>query len=175
MSEWDCAMMRMALEEAERAEADGEVPVGAVLAKGGDVIAKGHNRSISLADPSAHAEIQVLRAAGKKTNNYRLPDTTLYVTLEPCLMCAGALYWAQVTRIVYGATDLKRGFSLFPSSPLHPATAVTKGILEMECAALLSDFFKRKRKDIIKPLSTSDTSPCTIPHIVQLFREFPDK
>ena len=150
MSEWDCAMMRMALEEAERAEADGEVPVGAVLAKGGDVIAKGHNRSISLADPSAHAEIQVLRAAGKKTNNYRLPDTTLYVTLEPCLMCAGAILQARVARLVFGAFDPKAGavFSLFQilhDKRLNHTVAIESGILQEACGQLLSRFFQKKR------------------------------
>ena len=162
----DEIFMREAIKEARKAFEKDEVPVGAVIVAGNRVIARTHNLTETLNDVTAHAEMQIITVAASFLGGKYLKECTLYVTLEPCLMCAGALYWAQITRIVYGATDLKRGFSLFPSSPLHPATAVTKGILEMECAALLSDFFKRKRKDIIKPLSTSDTSPCTIPRIV---------
>jgi len=150
MNEWDYAMMQLALEEAERAGSDGEVPVGAVLVMGENIIAKGHNRSISLADPSAHAEIQVLREAGKKMNNYRLPDATLYVTLEPCLMCAGAILQARLARLVFGAPDPKAGavvslFQVLHDKRLNHTVAIEAGILQEACGKLLSRFFQKKR------------------------------
>ena len=143
-------MMQLALEEAERAEADGEVPVGAILTMGEDIIAKGYNRSISLADPSAHAEIQVLREAGKKMNNYRLPRATLYVTLEPCLMCAGAILQARLARLVFGAFDPKAGavvslFQVLHDERLNHMVAIESGLLQKDCGKLLSRFFRKKR------------------------------
>ena len=135
-----------ALKEARKSLDKDEVPVGAVIVAGGRIIARAHNLTETLNDVTAHAEMQAITAAASYLGGKYLKDCTLYVTLEPCLMCAGALYWAQITRVVYGATDAKRGFSLCPSSPLHPSTTVTSGILEKECAALLTDFFKKKRK-----------------------------
>ena len=137
--------MREALKEAHQAQGKDEVPVGAVIVSGNRVIARAHNLTETLTDVTAHAEMQAITAAAAYLGGKYLKDCTLYVTLEPCLMCAGALYWAQITRIVYGATDTKRGFSLNPASPLHPATTVTSGVLETECAALLTDYFKKKR------------------------------
>ena len=137
--------MREALKEARKSFDKDEVPVGAVIVAGGRIIARAHNLTETLNDVTAHAEMQAITAAASYLGGKYLKDCTLYVTLEPCLMCAGALYWAQITRIVYGATDVKRGFSLNPSSPLHPSTTVTGGILETECAAMMSDFFRKKR------------------------------
>jgi len=138
--------MREALKEARKAFDKDEVPVGAVIVAGDRVIARACNLTETLTDVTAHAEMQAITAAASYLGGKYLKECTLYVTLEPCLMCAGALYWAQIARIVYGATDVKRGFSLFPASPLHPTTTSTAGILEKECAALLSDFFKKKRR-----------------------------
>ncbi len=138
--------MREALKEARKSREKDEVPVGAVIVEGNRVIARAHNLTETLNDVTAHAEMQVITAAASYLGGKYLKDCTLYVTLEPCTMCAGALYWAQITRIVYGASDPKRGFSLSPVSPLHPATNVTFGILETECSTLLKDFFERKRK-----------------------------
>jgi len=138
--------MREALKEAHKSFEKDEVPVGAVIVANDRIIARAHNLIETLNDVTAHAEMQVITAASSYLGGKYLKDCTLYVTLEPCLMCAGALYWAQIARIVYGATDVKRGFSLWPSSPLHPATSLTNGVLEKECAALLTDFFQKKRK-----------------------------
>ena len=138
--------MREALKEAHKALAKNEVPVGAVIVAGNRVIARAHNLTELLSDVTAHAEMQVITAAASYLGGKYLKDCTLYVTLEPCFMCSGALFWAQITRIVYGASDPKRGFSLSPVSPLHPATEVTCGILETECATLLKVFFEKKRK-----------------------------
>ncbi|MDR1153073.1 MAG: nucleoside deaminase [Bacteroidales bacterium] len=138
--------MREALKEAHKARGKDEAPVGAVIVAGSRIIARAHNLTETLNDVTAHAEMQAITSAASFLGGKYLKDCTLYVTLEPCLMCAGALYWAQITRIVYGATDIKRGFSLSPSSPLHPATTLTSGILGTECAALLTDFFQKKRK-----------------------------
>ena len=137
--------MREALKEAGKSFEEDEVPVGAVVVAGDRVIARAHNLTETLNDVTAHAEMQAITATASYLGGKYLKECTLYVTLEPCLMCAGALYWAQIARIVYGATDIKRGFSLCLSSPLHPATTLTNGILEKECAALLTDFFKKKR------------------------------
>ena len=137
--------MRDALREALTAFEKDEAPVGAVVVAVNRVIARAHNLVETLNDVTAHAEMQAITAAASYLGGKYLKECTMYVTLEPCLMCAGALYWAQITRIVYGAHDPKRGYTLNPSSPLHPATAVTDGILETECAALMSNFFKRKR------------------------------
>ena len=138
--------MREALKEARKALAKDEVPIGAVIVAGDRVIARAHNLTETLNDVTAHAEMQAITSAASYIGGKYLKDCTLYVTLEPCLMCAAALYWAQITHIVYGAADSKRGFSLNPVSPLHPATKVTSGILETECAALLTDFFRKKRR-----------------------------
>jgi tRNA(adenine34) deaminase len=138
--------MREALKEARKAFEKDEVPVGAVIVAGNRIIARAHNLTETLNDVTAHAEMQAITMAASFLGGKYLRECTLYVTLEPCLMCAGALYWAQIARIVYGAKDAKRGFSLNPSSPLHPATTLTTGILEKECAVLLTGFFKKKRK-----------------------------
>lgn len=138
--------MREALKEAYKALEKDEVPVGTIIVAGNRIIARAHNLTETLNDVTAHAEMQAITSASSYLGGKYLKDCTLYVTLEPCLMCAGALYWAQITRIVYGAPDTKRGFSLNPTSPLHPATSCISGVLETECAALLTDFFKKKRK-----------------------------
>ena len=138
--------MREALKEAQRAFEKDEVPVGAVIVAADRIIARAHNLTETLNDVTAHAEMQAITMAAAFLGGKYLKECTLYVTLEPCLMCAGALYWAQITRIVFGAADLKRGCTLNSSSPLHPATTLTKGVLEIECATLMSDFFKKKRK-----------------------------
>jgi tRNA(adenine34) deaminase len=137
--------MREALREAHKSFDKDEVPVGAVIVANDRIIARAHNLTETLNDVTAHAEMQAITAAASYIGGKYLKDCTLYVTLEPCLMCAGALYWAQIARIVYGATDSKRGFSLCPTSPLHPATTIANGILEKECAVILTDFFKKKR------------------------------
>ena len=131
---------------ADKAETQGEVPVGAVLVKNNQVLGEGWNQSITHSDPSAHAEIMALRSAGQSVNNYRLPDTTLYVTLEPCVMCAGALRWAQLNRLIIGAPEPKTGFSRISRDIVHPKTLITSGVLDDECAALMQEFFQKKRK-----------------------------
>ncbi|MDR1865738.1 MAG: nucleoside deaminase [Bacteroidales bacterium] len=144
--EQDERWMREALKEARAALAKDEVPVGAVIVAGDRIIARAHNLAETLTDATAHAEMQAITAAAACLGGKYLRECTLYVTLEPCLMCAGALYWSQIARVVYGATDPRRGFSLCPLPVLHPATSVTSGMLETTCAGLLSDFFKTKRK-----------------------------
>ncbi|MFB2648943.1 tRNA adenosine(34) deaminase TadA [Shewanella mangrovisoli] len=144
--------MRVAMSMAEKAEAAGEVPVGAVLVKDGQQIAAGYNLSISEHDPCAHAEIQCLRAAGQTIENYRLLDTTLYVTLEPCAMCAGAMVHSRIARVVFGAKDEKTGAAGTVLNLLqHPAfnhqVEVTSGVLAQDCADQLSRFFKRRREE----------------------------
>lgn len=146
----DEKFMREALALARQAEAAGEVPVGAVLVKDGAIITSGWNQPISAHDPTAHAEVMVLRAAGRIAGNYRLTGTTLYVTLEPCAMCAGALVHARVGRLVYGAADPKTGaagsvFDLMRTDKLNHRIEVTGGVLTEECGALLKDFFSRRR------------------------------
>ncbi|MGX9418786.1 tRNA adenosine(34) deaminase TadA [Vibrio sp. RC27] len=148
----DIRFMQRALELAHQAELEGEVPVGALLVKDGKVIAEGWNQSISKHDATAHAEIDVLRKAGRVLENYRLTDTTLYVTLEPCPMCAGALLHGRVKRIVYGAPDLKAGaagtvINLFGSEASYHHADIVGGVLEQECRAQLQAFFKRRRKE----------------------------
>jgi len=144
--------MRRAIELAHEAELAGEVPVGAVLVKDGEIIAQGYNCSIGHHDATAHAEIQVLRKAGQLLENYRLVDTTLYVTLEPCPMCAGALLHSRVKRIVYGAPDLKAGaagtvLDLFNTQAAYHFAEVEHGLLEQECRLQLQSFFKRRRRE----------------------------
>lgn len=141
----DIKYMQMALAEARKALEQKEVPIGAVVVAGGRVIARAHNLTETLTDPTAHAEMQAITIATDYLGGKYLTGCTLYVTVEPCPMCAAALNWAQVSKIVYGADDPRRGYSLFSPSLLHPRTIVTKGILQEECAALMKDFFKEKR------------------------------
>jgi tRNA(adenine34) deaminase len=142
--------MNLALEQAVKAEKEGEVPVGAILVKDGLVVARAHNQPISTNDPTAHAEIQLLRAAGKKLNNYRLTGTSLYVTLEPCAMCLGAMMHARVERIVYGAHDPKTGVcgsseNLIDANCFNHKIDLVSGVLENECKQLLKKFFISRR------------------------------
>jgi len=143
--------MRIALEQAHQALREGEVPIGAVLVAEGEVIARAYNMPISLNDPTAHAEILVLREAALRKNNYRLPNTVLYVTVEPCVMCIGAILQARVATVVFGAFDPKAGacgsFCSIPSTPgvMHKIKVVT-GVLERECREILQAFFKAKRQ-----------------------------
>lgn len=147
----DAAFMRLALDEARRAHHLGEVPVGAVLTQAGEVVATGFNQPIHALDPSAHAEMVALRAGARRLANYRLPDTTLYVTLEPCLMCVGALVHARVARVVYGAPEPKTGalVSLLDphALPLNHRFEVTGGVLADECRRIVVEFFRFKRSE----------------------------
>ncbi|WP_086982478.1 tRNA adenosine(34) deaminase TadA [Vibrio aphrogenes] len=160
-TEQDQQFMRRAIELAAVAETHGEVPVGAVLVKGDEIIAEGWNASISHHDATAHAEITTLRKAGQKLQNYRLLETTLYVTLEPCPMCAGALLHSRVGRIVFGAYDLKAGaagtvLDLFKSEAAYHHARVEGGLLEEECRHQLQAFFKRRRKEIKEARKAKD-------------------
>jgi len=137
--------MEIALQEAKKAAELGEIPVGAVIVCQNTIIAKTHNQTEQLNDVTAHAEVLAITAAAQYLGSKYLKDCTLYVTLEPCTMCAGALYWAQVGRVVYGASDEKRGFSLLNQKVLHPKTKIVKGVLEQEIKALLQKFFKQLR------------------------------
>lgn len=137
--------MREALQEARYALADGEIPIGAVVVGRGRVIGRGHNMTEKLHDTTAHAEMLAVTAATEALGGKYLTDCTLYVTVEPCPMCAGALNWAQIGRIVYGAINPRRGYSLFTPSLLHPKTQVAAGVLAEECSALMKDFFKERR------------------------------
>lgn len=137
--------MRMALNEAAEAFAEDEVPIGAVVVLNNKVIAKGHNRTEALSDATAHAEMQAITAAANHLNAKYLKDCTLYVTVEPCIMCAGAIAWSQVGTLVYGASDPKKGYTNLASSVLHPQTIVKKGILAEESQKLVQDFFRSKR------------------------------
>ena len=155
----DVRFMLIALEEAGKAGEEGEVPIGAVLVSGGEVIGKGRNRPIALCDPSAHAEILALREGAAGVNNYRLPDSTLYVTLEPCIMCAGAVLQARVRRLVFGAEDPKGGavsslYALLQDGRLNHQAEVTSGVLREECRELLQRFFRERRQG---RLATEDT------------------
>ena len=135
----------MALAQANEAASEDEVPIGAVIVCRGRIIGKGHNMTERLKDPTAHAEMIALTSATQAMGGKYLNDCTLYVTVEPCPMCAAALYWAQIGRIVYGAADPKRGYSLFTPSLLHPKTEVTSGVLGDECSKIVTDYFKSKR------------------------------
>jgi tRNA(adenine34) deaminase len=137
--------MREALKEARKAFELDEVPVGAVIVCQNRIIGRGHNLTERLTDVTAHAEMQAFTAAANHLGAKYLDECTLYVTLEPCVMCAGAAFWTQIGRIVYGAADEKRGYTLSGASLLHPRTEVLPGILEQECAGLLKEFFKSKR------------------------------
>ena len=141
----DQEYMQKALIEAKQAFEEGEVPVGAVIVCRDRIIARAHNLTERLTDVTAHAEMQAITAAANTLGGKYLTDCTLYVTVEPCVMCAGALAWAQLSRIVYGASDPKRGFSVFAPNALHPRTEVTRGVLAEECANLMKDFFQRRR------------------------------
>lgn len=147
----DESFMRMALALASEAAAAGEVPVGAIIVKDGQIIGRGRNAPIGLHDPSAHAEIQAMRDAAQTLGNYRLVDCTLYVTLEPCAMCSGAIQHARIARLVYGASDPKTGccgsvLNLMAEQKLNHHCVVTGGVLASNCGALLSHFFKARRK-----------------------------
>ena len=143
--EMDEKFMREALREAEAARAQGEIPIGAVVVWKGHIIGRGHNETERLRDTTAHAEMIAITAASEAMGGKYLTDCTLYVTVEPCPMCAGALAWSQISRIVYGAPDVRRGYSLFTPSLLHPRTQTSGGVLQEDCAALMLDFFKSKR------------------------------
>jgi tRNA(adenine34) deaminase len=138
--------MRQALLEAEQAYEEGEVPVGAVVVCEGQIIARAHNQTERLKDVTAHAEILALTAASEYLNGKYLPKCTLYVTLEPCLMCAGALSWAQLGKLVYGAGDEKKGFMRVGTEVLHPKTEISYGVLEEDCRLLLQSFFAKRRR-----------------------------
>ena len=137
--------MKQALEEAHKAFDEDEIPVGAIVVCNNRIIARAHNLTERLNDVTAHAEMQAITAAANYLGGKYLKDCTLYVTLEPCNMCAGALAWSQISRIVYGASDKKRGFTAFSPSPLHPRTELVTGILEEESASLVKSFFVKKR------------------------------
>ena len=139
--------MKMALKEAERAFEEDEVPVGAVVVINNKIISRGYNMVEKLKDPTAHAEIIALTSAFNSIGSKYLPDATLYVTVEPCLMCAGALHWSKVGKIVWGATDVKNGHHIYTDdrNPFHPKTQVLTGLMAEEAAALMKAFFKQKR------------------------------
>lgn len=141
----DKYFMRQALIEAKEAGEDGEIPIGAVMVCRNSIIARAHNLTETLHDVTAHAEMQAITAAAETIGGKYLTDCTLYVTVEPCVMCAGALGWSQISRIVYGAADPRRGYSRIAPDALHPRTEVVSGVLEDECRQLMVDFFKNKR------------------------------
>jgi len=142
--------MTLALKEARKALLDDEVPVGSIIVYNNKVIAKSHNRSIRLCDPTAHAEMQVITSACNYLKSRYLQDCILYTTLEPCNMCSGALFWSKIGQLVYGAKDKKQGFSNLTERTLHPKTIIRAGILADECGYLLTKFFEKKRKLKIK-------------------------
>lgn len=137
--------MRLALQQANYAAERGEVPIGAVVVVNGKVIARSHNMTETLTDPTAHAEMQAITMATDAFGGKYLTDATIYVTVEPCPMCAAALGWAQLGRLVYGASDTKRGYTLYSPNLLHPKTKVSAGILKEECGAIVTEFFKNRR------------------------------
>ena len=141
----DELFMRKALQEAEIAYQEGEIPVGAVIVCKNQIIARAHNLTETLHDVTAHAEMQAITSAANQLGGKYLKDCTLYVTVEPCIMCAGALGWAQISRIVYGASDEKRGYAVFAPKALHPKAEVQGGVLEEECKTLMQNFFNEKR------------------------------
>lgn len=142
----DSYYMKEALKEALKALEADEVPIGAVVVCNGTIVGRGHNQTEMLSDVTAHAEILALTAATQALGGKYLTDATMYVTVEPCTMCAGALAWAQLGRLVYGASDEKRGFARLTPSPLHPKTEVLKGLMEEECKSLVVQFFSSKRR-----------------------------
>lgn len=141
----DKYFMQRALQEAQRALEEGEVPIGAVIVSDNQIIARAHNMTERLHDVTAHAEMQAITAAADSLGGKYLSDCTLYVTLEPCTMCAGAIGWAQIGRLVYGAPDPKRGYTFTAPQVLHPKTKITSGILADECAQIIKDFFLQRR------------------------------
>jgi tRNA(adenine34) deaminase len=141
----DERFMREALKEAQKAAEKDEVPIGAVIVCQNQIIARAHNLTETLNDPTAHAEMQAITAATNYLGGKYLDQCTLYVTIEPCPMCAGGLYWSQLGRLVFGASDSKRGFSLIEKSILHPKTIVTSGVVNEECSKLVTNFFIKKR------------------------------
>lgn len=142
----DHFFMQRALSEAKTAFEQGEVPIGAVVECGGRIVGKGHNLVETLGDATAHAEMQAITAAMNTLGGKYLTECTLYVTVEPCVMCAGALAWSQIGRIVYGTAEPKKGYSTISKAILHPKTKVDKGIMEEECKALMEEFFKKLRR-----------------------------
>mgnify|MGYP003392047858 FL=1 len=145
LSSDDIRYMQLALIEAQKAFNKGEVPVGCVVVADGQIVGRGHNLTETLQDVTAHAEMQAITAAASSLGGKYLTQCTLYVTVEPCVMCAGAIGWAQVRRVVYGATDEKRGFTCFAPNALHPKCSVSSGVLESECRELMQSFFAQKR------------------------------
>ena len=145
MTSSDERFMRLALAQAQEAFDRDEVPIGAVIVCQGKVIARGHNLTETLTDVTAHAEMQAITSAASFLGGKYLTQCTLYVTVEPCLMCAGALGWSQISRVVYGARDDKRGYHTYCDSPFHKKTEVVGGVLAEECSKLMTDFFKKKR------------------------------
>jgi tRNA(adenine34) deaminase len=143
----DSFFMKEAFKEAQKALARDEVPIGAVIVCGNNIVARAHNLTETLNDVTAHAEMQAFTAASGFLGGKFLENCTLFVTLEPCIMCAGAAFWVQLGRLVFGASDTKRGYRLVSHSLLHPKTRVESGIIEEECSRILKDFFKRKRKN----------------------------
>ena len=137
--------MRLALAEAQKALAANEIPIGCIVVSQNQIIGRGHNLTETLEDVTAHAEMQAITAAAQTVGGKYLPDATLYVTVEPCPMCAGAIGWAQIKRIVYGAPDPKRGYATYAPRVFHPKASVSSGVLEAECKALIQEFFKSKR------------------------------
>ncbi|MBR4843093.1 MAG: nucleoside deaminase [Bacteroidaceae bacterium] len=145
METQDIRFMKIALDEARAAALQGEVPVGAVVVCNGTVIARARNLTEALTDVTAHAEMQAITAAAAYLGGKYLDQCTLYVTLEPCIMCAGAIGWSQLQRLVYGASDPKRGYTIFAPDALHPKTEVVSGIMADECAEIVQEFFKKRR------------------------------
>ena len=141
----DLRYMQMALAEAQRAYDKGEIPVGCIIVADNQVVGRGHNLTETLQDVTAHAEIQAITAAATTLGGKYLTQCTLYVTLEPCVMCAGAIGWAQIRRVVYGADDEKRGFTRLAPQALHPTCTISTGVMEQECKQLVQTFFRNKR------------------------------
>jgi len=137
--------MTLALAEAQKALAKDEIPIGCVIVSQDRIIGRGHNLTETLQDVTAHAEMQALTAAAQTVGGKYIPDATLYVTVEPCPMCAGAIGWAQISRIVYGAPDPKRGYTIYAPRVLHPKATVTAGVLENDCKSIIQSFFLKKR------------------------------
>lgn len=145
MTNEDISFMQQALVEARKAASLDEIPIGAVIVSKGRIIARAHNLTERLTDVTAHAEMMAITSAATALGGKYLPDCTLYVTVEPCVMCAGAIGWSQLGRLVYGASDEKRGFQRFAPNALHPKTQIEGGVLEAECATLMKEFFQKKR------------------------------
>lgn len=144
----DIRYMQLALAEARKAYAMGEIPVGCVIVANGQIVGRGHNLTETLQDVTAHAEMQAITAAAGSLGGKYLTQCTLYVTVEPCVMCAGAIGWAQLRRVVYGTADEKRGFTRFAPEALHPKCTVSSGVLESECRELMQSFFAQKRSKL---------------------------